>query len=253
MTAANFIQAYGDSLADGAVQLSFTLPLATGALAKAAAENLAESMGLEQVEVVHMASLGADFSFFIVYGHCRHQVDLSSLRVVELDREEMDFYAINDFIRDNFGRKLNVVAACTGTDAHTVGIDAIMNMKGYKGEYGLERYPWLNAYNLGSQVDNTLLVAEARRLKADAILVSQVVTQRDVHIPNLTQLAELLEAEGQRDSVVLVAGGPRISHQLALELGYDAGFGVGTTPRQVASFIAREMLRRGIGLSYRST
>ncbi len=159
----------------------------------------------------------------------------------------MDFYEINDYIRDNVGRKLNVVAACTGTDAHTVGIDAIMNMKGYNGEYGLERYPWINAYNLGSQVDNTFLVAEARRLQADAILVSQVVTQRDVHIPNLTRLVELLEAEGIRNSVVLVAGGPRISHQLALELGYDAGFGAGTTPRQVASYISREMVARKLG------
>lgn len=244
MTEGKLIKAYGDALGDGAVQVSFTLPVAAGPLAKAAAESLARSMGLEQAEVVHMASQGEGFSFFVVYGHCHHQVDLSSLKVTELELAEMDFYEINDYIRDNIGRKITVVAACTGTDAHTVGIDAIVNMKGYNGEYGLERYPWIDAYNLGSQVENTFLVAEARRLKADAILVSQVVTQRDVHIPNLTQLVELLEAEGMRGSVVLVAGGPRISHQLALELGYDAGFGSGTTPRQVASYIAREMVSR---------
>lgn len=244
MTEGKLIKAYGDALDDGAVQVSFTLPVAAGPLAKAAAESLARSMGLEQAEVVHMASQGDGFSFFVVYGHCHHQVDLSSLKVTELELAEMDFYEINDYIRDNIGRKITVVAACTGTDAHTVGIDAIVNMKGYNGEYGLERYPWIDAYNLGSQVENTFLVAEARRLKADAILVSQVVTQRDVHIPNLTQLVELLEAEGMRGSVVLVAGGPRISHQLALELGYDAGFGSGTTPRQVASYIAREMVSR---------
>lgn len=244
MTEGKLIKAYGDALGDGAVQISFTLPVAAGPLAKAAAESLARSMGLEQAEVVHMASQGEGFSFFVVYGHCHHQLDLSSLKVTELELAEMDFYEINDYIRDNIGRKITVVAACTGTDAHTVGIDAIVNMKGYNGEYGLERYPWIDAYNLGSQVENTFLVAEARRLKADAILVSQVVTQRDVHIPNLTQLVELLEAEGMRSSVVLVAGGPRISHQLALELGYDAGFGSGTTPRQVASYIAREMVSR---------
>ncbi|MDD2283519.1 MAG: OAM dimerization domain-containing protein [Eubacteriales bacterium] len=247
MTDSKIIKAYGDALDDGAVQVSFTLPLAAGPQAKAAAASLAEAMGLDQAEVVHMASQGAGFSFFVVYGHCHHQVDLSTLQVTELELEEMDLFEINDYIRDNIGRKLNVVAACTGTDAHTVGIDAIMNMKGYNGEYGLERYPWINAYNLGSQVDNTFLVAEARRLQADAILVSQVVTQRDVHIPNLTRLVELLEAEGIRNSVVLVAGGPRISHQLALELGYDAGFGAGTTPRQVASYIAREIVARKLG------
>lgn len=247
MTERKLIKAYGDALDDGAAQVSFTLPVAAGPLAKAAAESLAQSMGLDQAEVVHMASQGEGFSFFVVYGHCHHQIDLSSLQYTELELGDMDFYEINDYIRDNLGRKITVVAACTGTDAHTVGIDAIVNMKGYNGEYGLERYPWIDAYNLGSQVENTFLVAEARRLQADAILVSQVVTQRDVHIPNLTQLVELLEAEGIRSSVVLVAGGPRISHQLALELGYDAGFGSGTSPRQVASYIAREMISRKLG------
>lgn len=247
MTERKLIKAYGDALDDGAAQVSFTLPVAAGPLAKAAAESLAQSMGLDQAEVVHMSSQGEGFSFFVVYGHCHHQIDLSSLQYTELELGDMDFYEINDYIRDNLGRKLTVVAACTGTDAHTVGIDAIVNMKGYNGEYGLERYPWIDAYNLGSQVENTFLVAEARRLQADAILVSQVVTQRDVHIPNLTRLVELLEAEGIRSSVVLVAGGPRISHQLALELGYDAGFGSGTSPRQVASYIAREMVSRKLG------
>lgn len=248
MNGANIVRAYGDTIDDGAVQVSFSLPVQVGPLAKAAALKLAEQMGLEQAEVVHMANQGTGFSFFVVYGRCQHGVDLSSLHVADLDIEEMSFYEINDFIKNQIGRKLNVVAACTGTDAHTVGIDAIMNMKGYNGEYGLERYPWINAWNLGSQVANTSLLAEARRVKADAILVSQVVTQRDVHIPNLTRLVELLEAEGVREKVVLIAGGPRISHQLALELGYDAGFGSGTSPRQVASFIAREMERRKLGI-----
>lgn len=236
------LKSYGDALNDGAVQLSFTLPMEADALGKAAALQLAKSMGLEPAEVVHMASQGTGFSFYVVYGHCQHSVDIERLQVAELELEIMDFYAVNDYIRDNVGRKLNIVAACTGADAHTVGIDAIMNMKGYKGESGLERYPWLQTYNLGSQVANEVLVAEAHRLAADAILVSQVVTQRDVHIHNLTQLAELVEAEGLRDSVVLIVGGPRINHLLAQELGYDAGFGPGTTPLQVANFIARTVV-----------
>lgn len=247
MTDAMAIKAYGDALNDGAVQLSFTLPLDAGPLAKAAAENLAEKMGLEQVKVVHMDSQGAGYSFFVVYGQSRHSVQLGDLHVTELEVEDMSFDEVNAYIKQNLGRKLNVVAACTGTDAHTVGIDAIVNMKGYNGEYGLERYPWINAWNLGSQVANSALVAEAIQREADAILVSQVVTQRDVHLPNLTQLVELVEAEGIRHKTILVAGGPRVSHQLALELGYDAGFGSGTSPRQVASFIAREIVRRKSG------
>ena len=71
----------------------------------------------------------------------------------------------------------------------------------------------------------------------------QFVTQKNVHIDNLTHLAELVEAEGMRDKVLLIVGGPRISHELAVELGYDAGFGPGTLPSHVGSFIAQALAR----------
>ena len=53
-----------------------------------------------------------------------------------------------------------------------------------------------------------------------------------------------MEAEGLRDKVILVCGGPRITHELAKELGYDAGFGMSTYADDVASFIAQELDRR---------
>ena len=98
--------------------------------------------------------------------------------------------------------------------------------------------------NLGSQVPNEDFIAKAVELKADALLVSQTVTQKDIHIKNLTELVELLEAEGLRDKVILACGGPRITHELAKELGYDAGFGMNTYADDVASFIAEEYVRR---------
>jgi len=80
--------------------------------------------------------------------------------------------------------------------------------------------------------------------RADAVLVSQVVTQRDVHRENARELVDELERLGVRDSVVALLGGPRIDHRLAVELGYDAGFGPGTRPSDVASFIVGAVLRR---------
>jgi beta-lysine 5,6-aminomutase beta subunit len=76
------------------------------------------------------------------------------------------------------------------------------------------------------------------------VLVSQVVTQRDVHKENARALVEELARLGVRDRVVAVLGGPRIDHRLALELGYDAGFGAGTRPSDVANFVVAEVLRR---------
>lgn len=104
----------------------------------------------------------------------------------------------------------------------------------------------IDAYNLGMQVLNEDLVAEAIGRRADALLVSQVVTQKDVHIRNLAELTDMLEAEGLRQDMIVVAGGPRITHKLALELGYDAGFGPGTTAPDVASFVAQQIVARGL-------
>lgn len=237
------IKPYGDSWGDGQVQLSFTLPLPAGPRAQEAAKRLAAQMGLDNVQVVHMKDLHG-FTYFILYGSCRHSVDVSAIPELEAEEQPMDFEEINAFIQARIGRKLVVVGACTGTDAHTVGLDAIMNMKGYKGEYGLERYPMIEAVNLGSQVPNEVLLQKAVEVKADAVLVSQVVTQRDVHIQNLTQLVEMAEAEGLRPRLIMVVGGPRIDRALAAELGFDAAFGVGTTARDVAGFLAKEMARR---------
>jgi len=126
-----------------------------------------------------------------------------------------------------------------------VGIDAIMNMKGYDGHYGLERYRMVEAVNLGAQVPAKTLLDEAIKRNADAALVSQIVTEKGFHKQNLTRLIELAEAAGVRHKMVLVCGGPRIDHKLALELGYDAGFGRGAYAEHVCSFVIDKLKERG--------
>ena len=76
------------------------------------------------------------------------------------------------------------------------------------------------------------------------MLVSQTVTQQDLHVHNLTRLVELVEAEGLRKQLLLICGGSRISDELAKELGFDAGFSKGTYPNHLASYIVRELAER---------
>src|SRR5512133_3376795 len=239
-----WVKPYGDTLGDGRVQLSFTLPVALDETSKEGAKRLAALMGLDDPAVVHCEDMGQGFSFYVVYGQCRHQVDLASFSVVKPQYEVMDKEAINALIAQKMGRRMVVVGATIETDAHTVGIDAIMNMKGFNGHKGLESYHEIRAINLGAQVDSEVLVARAIEEKADVILVSQVVTQKNIHLDNLTKLSDLLEAEGLRDQVILIVGGPRISHELAKELGYDAGFGVKSYAEDVASFAIHEWAKR---------
>ncbi len=235
---------YGDTMNDGKTQVSFTLPVPFGNEAIEAAKQLMKKMGFNDPQVVFYKELTKGFTFFNCYGSCVHTVDFTSIHVPKVESTTWDMEKTDEYVKENIGRKLVIVGASTGTDAHTVGIDAIMNMKGYAGHYGLERYAGFEAYNLGSQVENEEFIAKAIELKADALLVSQTVTQKDVHIKNLVELVEMLEAEGLRSKVILCCGGPRISHELAKELGYDAGFGMNTYADDVASFVVQEYVRR---------
>ncbi len=240
------VRPYGDKRDDGKIQTSFTLPVPCDPTGRQAARQLVASMGLKKPQIYHMKDLGEGYTYFIAYGEYPDSIDLTAIEVASVDSEKMGFEAINEFIEERIGRKITILGACTGTDAHSVGIDAIMNMKGYAGEYGLERYPMINAVNMGMQVENEDLIKEAIERDADALLVSQVVTQNDVHIRNLSELVDMLDAEGLRQQLVVVCGGPRISHEMALELGYDAGFGPQTTAPDVASFVVHTIVERDL-------
>ena len=239
-----FVKPYGDTQDDGKVQLSFTLPVEWSEAADEAARQLASKMGLRDVHVVDGRRIASGFSFFVLYGTTPQGIDVDRIAATAVRSHAMTMEEIDAFVAQRIGRKIRAAGACIGTDAHTVGIDAILNMKGYKGDYGLERYHMFEAFNLGSQVAIEELVRFTKEHRLDALLASQVVTQKGSDVKNFTALSELLEAEGLRDHVVLICGGPRVTNRLAAELGYDAGFGRGTLPSEVAAFIAVTLAER---------
>ena len=105
------------------------------------------------------------YTYFVVYGHSQHAVDVSrpstspSSRTEPLTRDEIEHR-----VATRLGRKIVVVGACTGSDAHTVGIDAILNYKGYAGDKGLESYKALR----GPQPRRAGRERRARRARAGA-------------------------------------------------------------------------------------
>lgn len=232
------IKPYGDATNDGKVQLSFTLPVEWSEAADEAARQLVGKMGFGDVQVVEGRRIATGFTFFVVYASTPQSIDFSTIKAPSAKSHAMSMEEIDEYVREHLGRKIRIAGACIGTDAHTVGIDAILNMKGYKGDYGLERYHMFETFNLGSQIAVEDFVRYTKEHAIDALLASQVVTQKGSDINNFTGLVELLEAEGLRDKVVLICGGPRVTNLMASELGYDAGFGRGTLPSEVASFIA---------------
>jgi len=242
------VKPYGDWTGDGKVQLSFTLPIAAGERARQAALELAGKMGFQRALVVHMKEMGPDFTFFLLYGSTVHAVDPDAIVIEERQYPVLTYQEVNHLIFEKLKRQLVVVGACTGTDAHTVGLDAILSMKGYAGDHGLEYFPEMRVVNLGSQVTPQQIVEVARRERADAVLVSQVVTQRDAHIHHLREVREALVDAGLRYRLILVGGGPRFSPEQAAELDYDHIFGRGTKPSEVASYLAWTAVAR-LGLA----
>ena len=238
------IRAYGDRRDDGVIQLSFTLPVPLSDKAKEAARQFCTRLGLLDVKVAAAEPAADNYTFFVVYGRADVSLDYADIDVPEIVFRKLGFDDLNKLIEDRISRRVVVLGACTGTDTHTVGIDAILNMKGYSGDYGLERYPWFEAYNLGSQVPNEELIRKAEERRADAILVSQVVTQRDVHKDNSRQFIDVAKAHGLKGKTILLLGGPRVDHKLAIDLGFDAGFGPGTKPSDVANYIVHALLKK---------
>ena len=232
------IKPYGDTLDDAKIQVSFTLPLPPGSRSTQAALQLAEKMGLVDVDIVYKQGMG-EFTYFNLYGKLIHSVDYTEILEVSaptvLNRDQ-----IGKCIHQTLKRKMVVVGATVGTDAHTVGLDSILNRKGFGGVPGLESYEMLDVHNLGGQVPVDTLISAVKTLNADAVLVSQTVTQKNIHITTLKQLREKLNT--LPTTPIVVCGGSRITHSMAVELGYDEGFGKNTFPDEVINFLVRKLV-----------
>ncbi len=149
---------------------------------------------------------------------------------------------VNTAIRSTLRRKLVVVGACIGTDAHTVGIDAILNIKGFAGEKGLEYYREIKVVNLGAQVEIDALVERGPRAagRRRAGLPGRDPEGRPpAQHPGPGRAACVTSSRSRRP--LIVVGGPRFDPTAAGELGVDRIFARGTTPREVAGYLAHAL------------
>ncbi len=134
------VKPYADHLGDGIVQFSFTLPVPYGLAARKAAQELARKMGFEHPEVVHYQGLTDGYTYFVMFGECTQTVDYATLSDEGFEIEYMSEDQIEAFAQEQIGRPIVIVGAATGTDTHSVGIDAMLNLKGFHGHHGLEGY-----------------------------------------------------------------------------------------------------------------
>ena len=102
------VKPYGDTMNDGKVQLSFTLPVPCSDEASEAAKQLMRKMGFEEPQVVYFKELTKGFTF-VCYGSCTHTVDFTSIHVPKVESNVMNMAETDEFISQNIGRKLVVI------------------------------------------------------------------------------------------------------------------------------------------------
>ena len=151
---------------------------------------------------------------------------------------------VNVAIKRGLRRQLVVVGACIGTDAHTVGIDAILNIKGFAGEKGLEYYREIKVVNLGAQV----LGARAGRAAQARRRPTRCWSPR--WSPSATRTCTTPGRCRRRSARPTRPGGGRCwssaargsTRRMTAELGVDRIFGKGTTPGEVASYLVHALV-----------
>ena len=201
--------------------------------AEQAALEMARHMGLTNPEVINRRVMHpAEGSLFEIKGLLDIAIDKAYLP--QPARKALSPEAeIEAWVRP---RNLHIVAATVGEDEHSVGLHEILDIK----HGGIEKYGF-HCHDLGTSVAIEQLLDQAAQLRADAVLISTIVTHADVHKQAMQLLDEQARARGLRDQLVLVAGGTRVTDELARTCGMDAGFGHGTTGHEVASFLMRSL------------
>lgn len=219
---------------DGWVTVSMFVPLPE-AQAVQAAIRFAEGMGLGDARVVDRVVLHpAEGVQVELAGRILQHLDSS---ILPAEPGGATRAAPPEEVRAELAQcGLRVVGATLGNDEHTVGLQEITNIK----HQGLEWFG-VTCVNLGASVPVDRLLDEAVEQGAVAVLASLIVSHRQVHEVMMRNLHDTAVERGVRGRLLLIAGGPQVTDQMARECGLDAGFGRGTTGWDVARFLAHAL------------
>ncbi|NLB49976.1 MAG: LuxR family transcriptional regulator, partial [Clostridiaceae bacterium] len=222
-------------LADGTLVLTMLLPC-DKRHAEAAAVAIGERMSLTECEVIHSQVMHpAEGTYIEMKGKIGFDIDLTELELPE-EVETLSEAEIREAVRD---QPMTVVAATVGEDEHSVGMKEILDIK----HGGIEGFG-IKYHYLGTSCPVDKLVDAAIETRADAILISTIISHNNVHYENMRKLADTCLEKGVRDRLILVAGGTQVVNEAAVEAGMDAGFGRGSHGIDVASFLVKKRRER---------
>lgn len=103
------------------------MPISNTPTARKAALELARQMALERAGISHCPQQSSEgFTYLIVYGCCVHTLDCAAINFSEDEVTYLNDWEIKDLAARTIQRPVVVVGASAGTDAHSVGLGAIL-------------------------------------------------------------------------------------------------------------------------------
>jgi len=205
-------------------------------IAEAAALEIGRRMNLTDVEVIHKQVMqDAEGTLVEIKGRVSFAIKKDELKIPE-KQELLPDDVMRDYVKEN---PIRVVAATVGEDEHSVGLREIIDIK----HGGIERYG-IDVVYLGTSCPVEKLIDAAIETKAQAIIMSTIITHNDVHTKNMQKIHDLCIEKGVRDRFIIACGGTQVTNEIAVAHGMDAGFGRGTHGNNVASFIIETLMKK---------
>ncbi len=205
-------------------------------IAEAAALEIGRRMNLTDVEVIHKQVMqDAEGTLVEIKGRVSFAIKKDELKIPE-KQELLPDDVMRDYVKNN---PIRVVAATVGEDEHSVGLREIIDIK----HGGIERYG-IDVVYLGTSCPVEKLIDAAIETKAQAIIMSTIITHNDVHTKNMQKIHDLCIEKGVRDKFIIACGRTQVTNEIAVAHGMDAGFGRGTHGNNVASFIIETLMKK---------
>ena len=238
------VRLFGNALNDGVVNLNFTLPMPKSGKAEKVAKIFAEKMGLKDIQILSSMAIDKNFTHFTLRAISDVVVNAAEMQGAQPEKT-FNFRELNKLLKKKVKRKVFVVGASLDKESDTVSMDTLFNRRGYLGDSGLESYPMLKAVNYRAEFEMSKLAKKIADLQVDAVVVSKIASKRDDPVVDLRKfLRELDKMDGVPKHLVKICVGPRVTEKFAKDIGYDFGFGAGTLPSQVATFITDAVIDR---------
>lgn len=220
---------------EGFVQLSGILPFKDGASCEEATRYCIEKWGFRQVSVVQIQPLAPRFFFFIAFGVPPVSPKTGKGSAKKHPSHSFDVLQLQTLAAEKIGRRLTLAVAPLEVTGHLPVFDAIVSLRGYAQEKGLEAYPCFNVVRLPAPFSLSQGMKQLETIQADIVLFARP-EGAEKNLGDVKALSALFRDYQTASPHLLLKAVWNWSATPAVikKAGFDAAFAASASPNQVA-------------------